>query len=157
MKKTRLFQVLALFGTALFLIAAILIFRHSSTIKVGQIFDSNLLVQNTYLGPTSPVPGNPLLIRVEITLNDDPQLAGLEIESAQFNGTSIPLNPKAAVNGYRGKASFQLPPGQYKLTWRVNRSKKYWPRSITHEEIVTLDPRDQWVQVIVIGEEASIH
>jgi hypothetical protein len=155
MRQSRLLQLLALLGTALFLIAAIFIFRHSSTLKVGQIFDSELLVQNTYLGPTSPVPGNPQLIRVEVSFRDSPELGNVEIQNASFNGVPIPLKPRD-VYGFRGKGSFQLPPGKYKLNWTVNRSKSAWPRTVPHEEIVTLDPRDLWVEVDVVGEEASI-
>lgn len=155
MRQQRFVQIFALLGTALFLIGAILIFRQSSSLKVGQIFDSGMLVQNTYLGPTSPVTGNPQLIRVEVSFRDTPELGGVEIQSGRFNGVAIPLKPRD-VYGFRGKGSFQLPPGKYKLSWTVNREKYAWPRTVDHEELVTLDPRDLWVQIEVVGDQASI-
>lgn len=140
---------------ASFLIAAIFVFSGGSGFKKFSIFDSSILAQNTYLGPISPVPGNPQLIRVEVIVNDDPKLGGLQIQQVKFNGTNVPLKPRD-VNGFRGQASFQLAPGKYKLTWIVNRDKSAWPRTVSHEETVTLDPRDLWVQITIQGEEASI-
>lgn len=114
-----------------------------------------IIAQNTYLGPIAPVPGDPQLIRVEIIVNDDPKLGGLQIQKVIFNSTDVPLKPRD-INGFRGQASFQLPPGKYKLKWIVNRDKYAWPRTASHEEIVTLDKRDLWVQITIQGEEAKI-
>lgn len=155
MKRIKLFPLFSLLGMASFLIAAIFIFRAGGSFQKFSIFDSTYLAQNTYLGPTSPVPGNPQLIRVEIIVNDDPKLGGLQIQQVKFNGTDVPLKPRD-INGFRGQGSFQLPPGKYKLTWIVNRDKFAWPRTVSHEETVTLDPRDLWVQITIQGDEASI-
>jgi hypothetical protein len=53
-------------------------------------------------------------------------------------------------------ASFQVPPGKYKLRWKVNRNKIVWPRTIDREEEVTISPRDQWLQISIVGEDVSI-
>ena len=143
MRQTRFFQFLTVIGTALFFISTLLFFK------------SELIAQNTYLGPTSRGQGNSKLIRVEISVNDDPKLGGVEINDVRFNNTSIPLKPRD-ISGFRGQGSFQLPPGKYKLNWSVNRDKSAWPRSVSHEELVTLDPRDLWVQILVVGDEVSI-
>jgi hypothetical protein len=155
MKQARLTQILTLFGTTCCLMASIFIFRSKSQLKIEEIFNSKQIVQNTYLGPTSPVLGNPKLILVEVIINDDPALGGVEIQNVEFNETSIPLKPRD-VYGFRGQGSFQLPPGKYKLVWTVNRDKSVWPRSVSHEELVTLSPRDLWVQITIQGETASI-
>ncbi len=155
MKPSRFFQSLTLVGTALALIGAILVFRHREAPKLGLFIKSDLLVQNTYLGPITPVPGNPQLIRVEVSVYDDPKPGGVEIQFVELNGTKIPLKPRD-VYGFRGKGSFQLPPGGYKLKWTVNRDKFAWPRSVSHEESINLDKRDLWLQVMIQGETASI-
>ncbi len=115
----------------------------------------SLCAQNTYLGPTSPVPGNPQLIAVEVIVNDDPTLGGVQIQKVSFNEINIPLKPRD-VNGFRGSGGFKLPPGKYKLKWTVNRDKSTWPRTASHEQLITLDPRDLWVQIAITGDEASI-
>src|SRR3989344_2524654 len=114
-----------------------------------------LTAQNTYLGPTSPVPGSPKTVRVEGIVHDSPTPAGVQIESVQFDGASIPLTPRD-VHGYRATASFQVFPGKYKLRWKVKRDKLVWPRTVSHEEEVTVDPRDLWLQISIEGETASI-
>jgi hypothetical protein len=114
-----------------------------------------LFAQSTYLGPTAPIPGDPRLVRVEILVKDGPDLGGVQMETVTFNGISIPLKPRD-IFGKRGGASFQVAPGKYTLRWTVNRSKTQWPRTISHEEIVTIDPRDLWVQILIEGDEASI-
>jgi len=116
---------------------------------------SELLVQNTYLGPTEPIPGNPQLVQIEVLVRDSPETAGVQIQSVIFNGQAIPLKPRD-IFGKRASASFQLPPGNYMLRWTVNRNKLIWPRLITHEEEVTLDPRDLWIQILIEGEQVSI-
>lgn len=115
----------------------------------------SLLAQNTYFGPTSPVPGNPKLVRVQVIVRDSPEPAGLQIVSVTFDGQRIPLKPRG-VFGDRGEGSFQVPPGKYRLKWVVNRDRIAWPRQVTHEEIVHVSPRDLWIQILIVGEEASI-
>lgn len=114
-----------------------------------------LFTQNTYLGPTAPIPGNPELVQVEILIKDSPDLAGVEVQSVTFDGQAIPLKPRD-IFGKRGAASFQLRPGKYTLRWTVNRDKIIWPRTLSHEEEVTIDPRDLWIQIIIEGNHASI-
>jgi len=108
---------------------------------------------STYLGPTSPQ--NSELVKVEIIIQDSPELGGVKIDSASFNGQNIPLKP-SDINGYRGGASFQLPPGKYKLKWVVLRDKVQWPRKVTHESTVTISPKDSWIQISIKGEEEGI-
>ena len=115
----------------------------------------SLVAQNTYMGPTEPVPGNPQLIRVELLIKDSQDLAGAQIQSVTFDGQAIPLKPRD-IFGKRGAASFQLSPGKYTLRWTVNRDKTAWPRNASHEEEVNLSPRDLWVQILIEGEQASI-
>jgi hypothetical protein len=116
---------------------------------------SLLATSHTYMGPIKPVPGDPQLIQVQVLLRDSPESSDLQIVKADFNGQNIPLQPRD-IYGNRGIASFQVPPGQYKLRWTVNKDRFIWPRSTSHEEIVTVSPRDLWLQVLIEGEEASI-
>ena len=113
------------------------------------------IAQYTYKGPTQPVPGNSQLVRIEVLVRDSPKAGGLEIKSVEFNGEGVPLKPRD-IFGNRGAASFQVPPGTYKLRWVVQRDKLFWPRVVTHEEEVNVDPRDLWLQISIEGEEASI-
>lgn len=110
---------------------------------------------NSYLGPTKKVPGNPQLVRVQVLVNDDPSPSGVQIVEAEFNQKEIPLKPRD-IYGYRGQASFQTPPGTYKLRWKVRIDRYAWPRTTTHEEEVTIDPRDLWLQITITGNKASI-
>ena len=155
MKRVKMISLFSLLGIAVLLAGAIFLFRLSGGFKKLSIFDSACLAQNTYLGPISPIPGNPQLIRVEVAVNDDLKLGGFQITEVQFNGVNIPLKPRD-INGFRGQGSFQLPPGKYKLAWVLNRDKFVWPRTVSHEQIVTLDQRDLWVQITIQGEDASI-
>lgn len=99
--------------------------------------------------------GNPQLVRVQVIVRDAPEASGLQIISAQFNEQPIPLQPRD-IYGNRGMASFQVPPDKYKLKWKMNRDKFAWPRTISHEEEVTISPRDLWLQITIEGETASI-
>jgi hypothetical protein len=110
---------------------------------------------NDYLGPNKKVPGNPQLIRVQVLVSDDPNPQGVQILEVKFNQQSVPLKPRD-IYGFRGQASFQLPPGKYKLKWKVKRDQIDWPRTLPHEEEVTLDPKDLWIQITISGETASI-
>jgi hypothetical protein len=114
-----------------------------------------LTASNTYFGPVKQTPGNEQLIRVEILVRDSAEANGLQIVNVEFNNTTIPLKPRD-VYGNRGNASFQMRPGTYQLTWAVNRDKFAWPRTVTHEETVTVDPRDLWLQISIEGDKASI-
>lgn len=109
----------------------------------------------TYFGPDKSVTDPSKLVRLEILVRDSSDADGLQIVSVQFNRTDIPLKPRD-LYGYRGNASFQVKPGTYKLLWVVNRDRFAWPRTITHEEIVTVSPRDLWLQISIEGETASI-
>ena len=111
--------------------------------------------QYTYKGPTQPIPGNPQLVRVEVIVRDSPEAGGVQVQTVAFNGEGVPLKPRD-IFGNRGTASFQVLPGKYKLQWTVQRDKFIWPRNLTREEIVTIDPRDLWIQVSIEGEEVSI-
>jgi hypothetical protein len=95
------------------------------------------------------------LIRLEILIRDSAEANGLQIVSVEFDNTDIPLKPRD-IYGNRGNASFQVKPGVYKLEWVVNRDKFAWPRSVTHEEVVTVDPRDLWLQISIEGDTATI-
>jgi hypothetical protein len=117
-------------------------------------FSLALLSQtSTYLGPKSPSSKN--AVRVEVLVQDSIELGGVTIQSANFNSTEIPLKPRD-IYGYRGGASFQLPPGTYKLKWVVQRDKTVWPRTKNHEEKVIISPKDLWIQITINGESASI-
>ncbi len=114
-----------------------------------------LLTTNTYLGPKSPVEGSPQLVKVQVVVRDALENGGPQVLSVQFNQQNIPLKPRD-IYGNRGMGSFQVPPGKYKLQWKVNKNKLVWPRNIDREEQVTISPRDQWVQILIEGEKVSI-
>lgn len=117
----------------------------------------SLFAQNTndYLGPNQPIPGNPQFVRIQILVYNDPEPKGVRIESVTFDGQKFPLKPRD-IYGYRGQASFQKRPGKYKLYWEVNRDDTNWPRTLKHEEDVFIDKRDMWIQITIVGNEASI-
>lgn len=117
--------------------------------------EKSLIASYSYQGPTGPVPGNPKLVRIEVLVRDSPKAGGLQIQNVEFNGQGIPLQPRD-IYGNRGTGSYQLPPGKYKLRWVVQRDKLLWPRTVTHEEEVTIDPRDLWLQIEIVGEDATI-
>jgi hypothetical protein len=120
-----------------------------------QAKEALFLAQNTYLGPIQPIPGDPHLVRIQILIRDSPELGGVQIQSVQFDSQNIPLKPRD-IYGNRGGASFQLPPGKRKLQWTVRRDRSIWPRTVSHEEEVTIDPRDSWIQISIVGDTASI-
>jgi len=115
-----------------------------------------LLAQNTYLGPIQPIPGNPHLVRVEIIVRDSPDSGGVQVQTVEFYNQKIPLKPRD-IYGNRGGASFQISPGKQKLKWTVQRDKTIWPRTMTHEEEVNIDSRDYWVQILIVGDTATIN
>ncbi len=108
---------------------------------------------NTYLGPNQKLPQE--LVRIQVLVYNDPNPKGVTITNVEFDGQNIPLKPRD-IYGYRGQASFQKRSGKYKLIWKVNRSDNEWPRTISHEEEVIISPRDLWIQITIIGNEASI-
>src|SRR5579872_1338411 len=88
----------------------------------GIIFSLFAQNMNNYLGPHSPLPGNPQVVRVQVLVYDSVEAGGLEIQSASFNQTDISLKPRD-IHGFRGEAAFQVKPGTYKLKWKVQRDK----------------------------------
>lgn len=154
MHSQRFFQFLLVLGATLFALGAILFFKQG---KWPLVKEPRLICQNTntYLGPNRKLPNNPQLIRVQILVYNDPNPKGVTIAKASFDGTSIPLKPRD-IYGYRGQASFQKPPGKYKLKWEVEGDKKLWPRTVDHETEVFLDVRDFWIQITINGNNAEI-
>ncbi len=114
-----------------------------------------LIASYSYQGPKNPVPGNPQLIRIELIVRDSPEAGGPQIKTVIFNDKEIQLKPRDIYGG-RGTAGFQLSPGKYNLSWTVQRDLRVWPRFLTHEEEVTLDPRDLWLQIEIVGDDVSI-
>jgi hypothetical protein len=125
----------------------------------GMLFLLLFFAQGTYYGPPpSPhfqgIPqGNK--IRVQLEIYDDPALGGVRIQNVSFNRTNIALHPPD-LQGFRGAAGFQVPPGTYDLVWTISRDQIVWPRTIRHKEKIKIDPRDEWVQITIRGEEVSI-
>lgn len=156
MNSQKFFQFLLIFGTALAVISTLLFFRQGK-LPLFCTNHFNLTAQNTntYLGPNQKVPGNRQLIRVQVLVYNDPNPKGVVIDHVDFDGSSVPLKPRD-IYGYRGQASFQKPPGKYKLKWTVERDEKTWPRTIDHEEEVFLDERDFWIQITILGNNAEI-
>lgn len=146
MSSIRFFQCF-LFGAALLGVTSVFQ-RHSREMP-------GLLAQNTYLGPTEPGYNSESLIRIEIIVQDSPELGGVRILEASFDGHNIPIK-SPDIYGHRGVASFQLMPGTYKLRWTVKRDAYIWPRTVQHEELVHVSPRDLWIQITVEGDNAAI-
>lgn len=155
MKESRTTHLFFISSTLICVLNLMIYFYQVGTTLPFSLSEEALLTQNTYLGPKEPVPGNPQLVRVEILIKDSADLAGVQIQSVTFDGQSIPLKPRD-IFGKRGAASFQLAPGKYTLRWTVNRDKMIWPRTISHNEEVIIDPRDLWVQILIEGDQASI-
>lgn len=156
MNSQKFFQFLLIFGTVLMMLGTLLFFKQGQLPLLGaNHYDLVAQNTNTYLGPNQKIPGNPQLIRVQILVYNDPNPKGPTILNAQFEGTSIPLKPRD-IYGYRGQASFQKPPGKYKLKWTVERDGINWPRTVDHEEEVILDERDFWIQISIVGNNAEI-
>ena len=156
MKSQRFFQFLLILGTAPCLFGVLLYWKREMVpaASIGPNV-AGLLAQNTYMGPIRPIPGNPQLVQIEVIVHDSPKLGGLQIQSVSFNREDVPLKPRD-IYGFRASVGFQFPPGKYLLRWTVQRDKTLWPRTVTHEEEVTIDPRDSWVQISIEGETATI-
>lgn len=156
MGSQRFFHFILVIGTVLTMMGTLLFFKQGS-IPFAASNHHSLIVQNTnsYLGPKEKIPGNPQLIRVQVLVNDDPSPQGVQILEAEFDQIDIPLKPRD-VYGFRGQASFQKAPGKYMLRWRVKRDSFAWPRTVSHEEEVNLDPRDLWIQITITGNTAAI-
>ena len=157
MYSQRFFQFLLVLGTALVMMGTLLVFKQKELPIFTATHHSSLISQNTntYLGPHQKIPGDPRMVRVQILIYNDPNPKGVKITSAEFDGTDIPLKPRD-IYGYRGQASFQKPPGKYKLKWVVDRDTQDWPRKIEHEDTVVLDSRDLWIQITINGDRAEI-
>ncbi len=151
MKEQNFIQTLFVLGISLVVLNLFFYFSKSPE----NIEPNTLLAQNTYMGPTEPIPGNPSLVRVEVLVRDSPALAGVQIRNVIFDQKEIPLKPRDIL-GKRASASFQLPPGNYTLRWTVEKDKVIWPRTTTHEEIITIDPKDLWIQILIEGDQVSI-
>ncbi len=132
------------------MMGTLLFFKQQPFLSHGGLIAQNV---NNYLGPDGRTP--PELVRIQLLVHDDPNPQGVQIESVKFNGQSVPLKPRD-IYGFRGQASFQLRPGKYTLKWKVQRDRLTWPRTIEHTEEVTIDPRDLWIQINIVGEKASI-
>jgi hypothetical protein len=117
-------------------------------------FFNYLIASYSYQGPTHST-AKTSLVRIEILVRDSPQAGGLQIQNVEFDGQKVPLQPRD-IYGNRGSASFQVSPGKYKLRWVVQRDKLYWPRKLTQEEEVNVDPKDLWLQIEIVGDSASI-
>jgi hypothetical protein len=109
--------------------------------------------QTPYYGPTSPVAG---LIKVEIQVYDDPDLNGVKVEEVIFDGKNIPLKP-VGIHGFRGGGNFQVKAGSHLLIWRISKgSKAPWPRVVQHQQKVEIREGNDWVQITIQGEQATI-
>ncbi|HEX2583208.1 MAG TPA: hypothetical protein VHL30_03740 [Chlamydiales bacterium] len=156
MRSIRFLQILTIAGALLTTSSSILFFKQGRPPLLPPDSDSTILASNTYFGPTKPIPGTPQLVRVEVLVRDSDDPSGPQIVSVDFNKNNVPLQPRD-IYGNRGSGSFQLSPGKYKLRWVTNQNKEAWPRTITHEEEVTISPRDLWIQIQIEGDKASIH
>lgn len=139
------------------MLGVLLFFKQGELPLMSLNHHAGLVAQNTntYLGPNQKIHGNPQLVRVQILVYNDPNPKGFRMVSAEFDGADIPLKPRD-IYGFRGQASFQKSPGTYKLRWEVEGDRKAWPRTVKHEENVTLDSRDLWIQITLTGEKAEI-
>jgi hypothetical protein len=137
----KVLYALLLIGAALFGVGVILFFTQNSC-----------YAQTPYFGPNYPVEG---MIRVDVSVSDAPELDGVKITDASFDGQSIPLKP-AGIHGYRGGAGFKKPPGNYDLIWIVSKAGSTWPRTVRHQQKVRIRSSDSWVQVVIEGETAEV-
>lgn len=157
MTSQKFFNLLLIIGASLSMLGVLLVFKQNGLCLGEAAHHVGLVSQNTntYLGPNQKLNGNPQLVRIQVLVYNDPDPKGVVISSADFDGSSIPLKPRD-IYGFRGQASFQKPGGKYKLRWEVERSGSGWPKTVSHEEQVTIDPRDLWIQITIIGDKAEI-
>jgi hypothetical protein len=153
MSRQKVLKCLFFLGTGLCLLGIFL--NKGQNLQRADLPFENLTAQNTYLGPDHPLPGNPQLVRIQIMVYDSPEQGGLQMQQVEFYGQQIPLKPRD-IYGFRGEGTFQVKPGTYKLRWTAQRDKFIWPRTLDYEETVTIDPRDQWLQITVKGKDAEI-
>lgn len=154
MNSKRFFQLILVLGTTLTIAATFLFFKQgpfSILSKHPVLIAQNV---NEYLGPAGKN-SDTGLIRVQLLINDDPNPKGVQIVKVTFDHKNLILKPRD-IYGFRGQSSFQMAPGRYTLKWTVRRDKSAWPRTSSYEEEVTIDPRDLWLQITIIGEKASI-
>lgn len=157
MSSQKFFHLLLIFGAGLSILGTLLFFRQNELPIGTASHHSNLIGQNTntYLGPNQKTKGNSQLVRIQILVYNDPDPKGVTIVDADFDGANIPLKPRD-IYGFRGQASFQKRGGKYKLRWEVERNGPGWPKTVTHEEQVTVDPNDLWIQITIVGDKAEI-
>lgn len=110
-----------------------------------------LWAQTPYYGPNSPAPG---LIQVQLLVYDQPTENGLKIESVQFDGRNIALQPPD-VYGFRGGGGFQMEPGNYQLQWVVSTGQSSWPRSVNYKKSIAIQRGDVWVQLTIKGDQVE--
>lgn len=144
------FKTILLFGFFLGLVSVYVFPEKESPTQQALMADAG----NTYLGPVGD-PSSQNWTKVQILVKDALNPSGVQVTKVEFNQTNIPLKPRD-IYGNRGSGSFQLKPGSYKLKWQVNRDKLVWPRVVDHEEIVHISPRDNWIQVEITGDSATI-
>jgi hypothetical protein len=137
----RILHLILLVGAALFGTGVILFFMLNPC-----------NAQTPYYGPTSPQSN---LIKVDIQIYDDPDLGGVRVEEASFNGQSIMIKPPG-LHGFRGGGGFQVKPGSYRLVWVVSRMSTDWPRTIRHEQKIQVKQGDVWIQVSIHGNRVDI-
>ncbi len=155
MRAYRLLQLLFGMGTLLAISGIWLSLLHGPYSLEGLSEQEIAQNVNNYLGPHAKVVGAPHLVRVQLLIYDDPDPKGVQIVNVQFDHQNVPLKPRD-IFGFRGQASFQVKPHRYLLRWTVQRDALNWPRTETHEELLTIDPRDLWIQINISGNSASI-
>lgn len=110
----------------------------------------NKLVYNPYrAGPPSE------LINIQITIADQEDASKGRIESVTFNGKPIDLQPP---NPTRLRATIypQIPPGQYEIAWTVRKDYSAWPQTITHNKEISITTQDQWMEILIEGDQLNI-
>lgn len=118
-----------------------------------------LLAQSSYYGPKPPPhfgpPSIENTIRVQIQIYDDPALGGARIEEVSFNQQDIPLQ-SPDLHGFRGGAGFQMSPGKYDLVWSVSTDRTSSPKTVQQKQKISISKGDQWIQITIQGENATV-
>ena len=95
------------------------------------------------------------IVRVELEVLDDTTKDYYDVIDIEFNNKPINLL-KAGASGRRARTYFQLVPGKYLLKWRVSKSGYSWPRYTTHKKMITLNKKDKFVHILVVGESVDV-
>jgi hypothetical protein len=95
------------------------------------------------------------LIRVQIIIYDNTKKEYNDIVKVTFNNQNIILQT-ADTNGKRAIKYYQLPPGDYKLKWKVSKSDFAWPRSKSFEKNIELQKTDKYVFIMINGDQITI-